>query len=161
MFEKRICATAPWASVAERVSVAAVLLVAAAPPLITTLPVVAWLSTLTVTGAEVCVFPEVSRARAVSTCVPDVAVVVSQVTAYGAAVSSAPRFAPSSRNCTPATARLSVAVAVTLTAVPSTVAPFAGAVTATVGGVVSPVPLPFPTGEPMSAWISVAARARA
>src|SRR5205085_1583273 len=57
---------------------------------------------------------------------------------YGAAVSSAPRFAPSSVNCTPATATLSLPVAVTVT-VPLTVAPAAGAVTDTVGAVVSGV----------------------
>ena len=53
-------------------------------------------------------------------------------------VSSAPRFAPSSLNCTPATLTLSDAVAVTVT-VPETVAPAAGAVIETVGGVVSAV----------------------
>src|SRR4029077_18244367 len=49
---------------------------------------------------------------------------------------SAPRFAPSSRNCTPLTPTLSVAAAVTNN-VPLTVDPAAGAVTDTVGGVVS------------------------
>ena len=44
--------------------------------------------------------------------------------------------APSSRNWTPATPTLSVALALTLT-VPDTVAPAAGAVMATVGAVVS------------------------
>src|SRR5438445_13893084 len=57
--------------------------------------------------------------------------------AYGAAVTSAPRFAPSSLNCTPTTPTLSVALAETVT-VPATVAPSAGAVIETVGGVVSP-----------------------
>ena len=70
MFEKRICATAPCESVADKVSVDAVVLVAAAPPLITTLPVGDWLSTVTLTVDEVCVFPDVSRALAVRTCVP-------------------------------------------------------------------------------------------
>ena len=51
-------------------------------------------------------------------------------------MSSAPRFAPSRRNWTPATPTLSEAVAVTFV-VPETVAPWAGAVTETVGGVVS------------------------
>ena len=51
-------------------------------------------------------------------------------------MSSAPRFAPSSLNCTPATPTLSDAVAETVT-VPPTVAPPAGAVIDTVGGVVS------------------------
>src|SRR2546425_8039902 len=57
---------------------------------------------------------------------------------YRDAVSSGPRLAPSSLNCTPATPTLSLAVADTVT-VPDTVAPAAGAVTATVGGVPSRV----------------------
>src|SRR5688572_3906623 len=52
-------------------------------------------------------------------------------------MSSAPRFAPSSLNWTPATPTLSELVAETRTAVPDTVAPFAGAVMATVGAVTS------------------------
>src|SRR4030095_14075103 len=52
------------------------------------------------------------------------------------AVRSAPRFAPSSLNRTPATRTLSVTLAVTNT-VPLTVVPAAGAVRATVGRVVS------------------------
>ena len=52
-------------------------------------------------------------------------------------MSSAPRAAPSSRNWTPTTPTLSLAVAETVTAEPETVAPFAGAVIDTVGGVVS------------------------
>src|SRR5438128_1534497 len=56
--------------------------------------------------------------------------------AYGAVVSSVPRLAPSSLNCTPTTPTLSEAVAETVT-VPETVAPLAGAVIATVGVVVS------------------------
>src|SRR3989475_11262940 len=56
--------------------------------------------------------------------------------AYGAAVTSAPRFAPSSLSCTPTTPTLSVALAETVT-VPATVTPAAGAVIDTVGGVVS------------------------
>ena len=51
-------------------------------------------------------------------------------------MSSAPRFAPSSLNCTPATPLGSVAVAVTLV-VPRTVAPSVGALIATAGPVVS------------------------
>src|SRR5437899_58308 len=61
---------------------------------------------------------------------------VSQDAEYGEVASSAPRFAPSSLNCTPATPMLSEALAVTLT-VPETVAPPTGAVTETDGGVVS------------------------
>src|SRR5947208_4845987 len=51
-------------------------------------------------------------------------------------VSSAPRFAPSNSNCTPATPTLSEAFAVTVI-VPLIVVPFAGEVMLTVGGVVS------------------------
>src|SRR5882672_8530889 len=54
----------------------------------------------------------------------------------GAVRSSLPAFAPSTRNCTPATPVSSAAVAVRLTA-PMTVAPPAGAVNETVGGVTS------------------------
>ena len=51
-------------------------------------------------------------------------------------VSSAPRLVvPSSLNCTPATPTLSAAVAESVTAVPETVAPLAGVVIETVGGV--------------------------
>ena len=62
-----------------------------------------------------------------------------QVIEYGLAVSSAPRFAPSNRNCTPATETLSLADADTVTLEPDTVTPPAGAVTDTLGGVVSGV----------------------
>src|SRR5256885_6624784 len=58
-------------------------------------------------------------------------------TEYGADVRSAPSAAPSSVNCTPTTATLSPAEAVTLT-VPLTIAPSVGALRTTVGGVVSP-----------------------
>ena len=51
-------------------------------------------------------------------------------------MSSAPRLASFSLNCTPATPTLSDALAVTVV-VPPTVAPDAGAVIATVGGVES------------------------
>src|SRR6187402_3827209 len=71
------------------------------------------LTTLTVTLIDVEVFPAVSRATADNTCEPFVVVVVSQSTLYGATVSSAPSAAPSRRNWTPATAALSVAVALT------------------------------------------------
>src|SRR5207247_2198184 len=80
--------------------------------------------------------PAASRARAVRVCDPLLVVVVSQLTTYGALVSSAPRAAPSRKNWTPATPTLSEAVAVTDTG-PETVAPLAGAVMLTVGGVVS------------------------
>src|SRR5216684_818107 len=99
--------------------------------------------TVTVTGADVVVLPAASRATAVSVCAPLVAAVVSHATEYGAAVSSAPTFEPSSLNCTPTTPTLSLAVAVTVT-VPDTVEPPAGAVSATVGAVVSGGGVPPP-----------------
>src|SRR2546422_10995377 len=73
---------------------------------------------------------------ALSVCVPAVAVLVFQLTEYGAVVSSAPRDAPSSWNLTPATPTLSDASAVTVI-VPVTVAPEAGELRLTVGAVVS------------------------
>src|SRR5882724_8653203 len=94
------------------------------------------LATVTVTAAAVAVLPAASRATAVSVCEPLLAVVVSQETAYGVAVASTPRLAPSRRNWTPATPTVSAALAVTVM-VPLTVAPVAGAVMLTVGGVVS------------------------
>ena len=92
--------------------------------------------TATVTGLDVAVLPRVSRATAVSTCVPLSSPRVSHGIEYGAVVSSAPRFWPPRRNWTPATARLSVALAVTVIG-PETV-PAAGAVIEICGGVVSP-----------------------
>ena len=75
-------------------------------------------------------------------------------------MSSAPRLAPSRVNWTPATPTLSAAVALT-GMVPATLAPAAGELTLTVGGVVSggggPPP---PTGVVMSVVISAADRAR-
>src|SRR6266571_327993 len=94
------------------------------------------LDTVTVTAKEVAWLPAASRAVAASVCEPFAILVVSRATEYGAAVSSAPSTAPSNRNCTPATPTLSEASALTLI-VPDTVAPFAGAVIDTVGGVVS------------------------
>ncbi|HEX2402362.1 MAG TPA: hypothetical protein VHJ79_20615, partial [Mycobacterium sp.] len=91
---------------------------------------------MTDTGLLVVVRPALSRATAVSVCAPLVALVVFQFVEYGAAVTSAPRLTPSSLNCTPATATLSLAVAVTAI-VPLTVAPAPGAVSDTVGAVVS------------------------
>ncbi len=102
------------------------------------------LLTVTVREAAVAVLPAASRATAVSAWLPFVVVVVVQVIEYGLVVSSAPRFAPSRRNCTPVTPTLSDAVAETATA-PLTVAPLAGALRATVGGVVSPLPPPVRT----------------
>src|SRR4029077_3642424 len=94
------------------------------------------LKTVTETVAAAVVLPAASRAIAGSVGRVLLAVVVSQATEYAAVVSSAARFAPSSLNCTPTTPTLSDALAVTVV-VPETVAPPAGAVTLTVGPVVS------------------------
>src|SRR5207248_1845094 len=98
--------------------------------------VVSGFDTVTVTAAEVVLFPAPSRATAASWCAPLPAAAVFHETEYGAAVSSAPRFAPSRRNWTPTTPTLSEAFADTGT-VPDTVALSAGAVTETAGGFVS------------------------
>src|SRR5262245_29487315 len=63
-------------------------------------------------------------------------VVVFHGMVYGAAVTSAPRFWPSRVNWTPATVTLSLALAETVM-VSETVAPEVGAVSETVGGMVS------------------------
>src|SRR5882672_6841923 len=94
------------------------------------------LDTITVTAAEVVRFPAASRATAVRVCWPLLDPVVLTEIAYGAVVSSAPRAVPSEKNCTPATPTLSEALADTVM-VPDTVAPLAGAVRLTAGGVVS------------------------
>src|SRR5258708_9821660 len=88
------------------------------------------------TPADVPTLPARSRATAVSVWLPLATAVVFQVTEYGAFVSSVPRFAPSTVNCTPATPPLSAAHADTVME-PETVAPGAGEVSVTVGGVVS------------------------
>jgi hypothetical protein len=96
------------------------------------------LFTVTVIPLAVAVFPTVSVASAVNVWVVLVADVVSQDTAYPgpAPVTALPRFAPSNWNCTDDTPALSVAFADTVT-LPLTVAPGAGAVIVTTGGVVS------------------------
>src|SRR5439155_1198245 len=94
------------------------------------------LNTVTVTAAEVVRLEAASRATAVGVWEQLLAVVVFQDTEYGAALSSATLFRPSSRNCTPTTPTLSEALAVT-PVVPPTVAPETGEVMLTVGGVVS------------------------
>src|SRR5438034_7876440 len=99
--------------------------------------VVSALFTVAVPAADVVVLPAAPRATAVSVWLPLVTVVVSHVLVYGPAASSVPRLAPSTLNCTPTTPTLSLAVAETVTAVPDTVAPLAGAVIETVGGAVS------------------------
>src|SRR5947209_15935339 len=97
------------------------------------------LSTVTLTAPAGAVFPAASRAMAVKLWEPLATRVVFHEREYGAAVTSAPRFAPSSLNCTPTTPTLSVALAETVT-VPETVEPAAGAVMETVGGVLSVPP---------------------
>src|SRR6185312_15184796 len=86
------------------------------------------LLTVTVTEAAVAVLFAASLATAVNVWSPLVAARVSHGTVYGLAVNSAPRFVPSSMNCTPATPTLSLAFADTTTAAPDTVAPGCGAV---------------------------------
>jgi chorismate mutase len=100
------------------------------------------LLTVTVTFALVALFPAASLAIARTVCEPLLDVVVFQEIEYGAAVSRLPKSAPSSWNCTLATPTLSLAFA-TIDMVPLTVAPSAGAVMDTVGGVVSVVLLTF------------------
>jgi hypothetical protein len=95
------------------------------------------LLTVTVTAALVAEFPAASLATARSVCEPLLTVVVFHEYVYGATVSRLPRFAPSSWHCTLATPTLSEALAETVV-VPDTVAPLVGAVSDTVGGVVSP-----------------------
>src|SRR4030095_11762115 len=92
--------------------------------------------TTTLTGAEVVWFPAASRARAVNVRVPLAVPWVFHAIEYGALVTSLPNGAPSRRNWTPTTPMLSVAVAETVTFVPDTWRPGAGAVSVEVGGVV-------------------------
>src|SRR6266850_5996757 len=93
--------------------------------------------TVTLITSEVVWLPAASRARAANVCAPPDAVDAFHVIEYGAVVSSAPYGAPSNRNWTLSTPTLSEALADTVTAVPDTVAPLAGAVIETTGGVVS------------------------
>src|SRR3954449_5482000 len=94
---------------------------------------VATLLMVTVTEVAVALLFAASLATAVSVWSPLIAARVSHVVVYGLEVSSAPRFVPSSTNCTPATPTLSVAFADTTTAAPDTVVPDCGAVIATAG----------------------------
>ena len=95
------------------------------------------LETVIVTPVLVPRFPLGSWAAAATVWLPFVSVVVSNDVEYGALVTCGPALAPSTRNCTKETGLSgSVAVAVSVI-VPETVAPFAGAVTVTTGGVVS------------------------
>src|SRR5688500_6581523 len=94
------------------------------------------LSTTTATDVAVVWFPAASRATAVRDFGPSPTVVESQDIEYGALVSSGPRLAPLRRNWTPTTPTLSDAFALTIAA-PRSVAPGAGAVMLTAGGVLS------------------------
>src|SRR5207247_438930 len=98
--------------------------------------VVSAFDTVTVTGDEVVRLPAASRAVAVRVCEPLPTVVVFQEIESAVVAYSALFRAPSTRNCTPATPTLSEAEALTVT-VPDTVAPDAGALMLTAGGVVS------------------------
>ena len=94
------------------------------------------LATVTVTVVDSVWLPAASRATAVMVCEPSLTEAVSQGIEYGALVSSAPKLTLSILNCTPTTPTLSEALALNVT-VPDIVAPFAGDVMLTVGGVVS------------------------
>src|SRR5438132_256924 len=109
---------------------------AVSPPALTLDSTGGALSTVTLTAAEVAVLPAASRATAVTLCAPLLVVVVFQEIEYGATVSSTPRSAPSSLNCTPTTPTLSVAFAETVIVL-ATVIPAVGAVIETAGDVVS------------------------
>jgi hypothetical protein len=95
------------------------------------------LLTVTFIDPDVPIFPAASRATAVSAWEPFEAEVVFQVILCGLVVSSAPRLAPSSLNCTPTIPMLSEAFALTATEDPDTVAPDVGAVIETVGEMMS------------------------
>ena len=85
------------------------------------------LDTVTVTESEVHRTPSRSRATALRVWEPLPVLVVSQETAYGDEVSSAPRLAPSSWNWTPTTVIRPTIVTLALTEiVPETVDPDAG-----------------------------------
>src|SRR5262245_16184128 len=94
------------------------------------------LFTFTVTEV-VAVLPPRSRATAVTVCWPSLTAVESQLAEYGWLVSSAPTGEPSTLNCTPASALLSDAFAASETLFPDTVALAPGAVSDTVGAVLS------------------------
>jgi hypothetical protein len=92
--------------------------------------------TVTVIVDEVVLFPAASRATALSVCDPFATPKVFQLIEYGLDVTSDCKLAPSSLNCTPATATSSVALA-EIVVVPEIVTPVAGAVIETAGEVVS------------------------
>ena len=91
---------------------------------------------MTFTAAETVVLFAASRATAVMTCAPFVALLVIHEIEYGALVSSAAMATPSRRNVTPATSTLSDAFACSVK-VPEIVEPSASPTIETVGGMVS------------------------
>src|SRR6266566_1314689 len=93
--------------------------------------------TVTVWPLEVVLFPTVSKATAVIACWPSATEAEFQLMLQGALV-AVPTLFPSTRKLTWSTAVLSLAFALR-TIEPLTVAPSAGAVIETVGGVVSSV----------------------
>src|SRR5205085_2059653 len=94
------------------------------------------LLTVTFTAVDVVTLPAPSRAIAVREWTPFATVPVFHEIEYGLAVPAVPRLTPSSLNCAPGTPTSSDALAEMAT-VSDTVDPAAGALTATVGGVVS------------------------
>src|SRR5947209_1137505 len=83
-------------------------------PYAATRPGTATLLTVTVTDADVVVFPAPSRARAVRTWVPFEAATELHATEYGAVAASAPSRLPSRKNWTPDTDTSSDALALTV-----------------------------------------------
>src|ERR1700741_2545603 len=107
-------------------------------------------STTIDTPAAMRVLPAASRATAAMTCGPLATVALFHVMTYGAVRCSAPRFAPSSVNWTPATPTSSEAGAPNAMT-PVTVAPATGLVTATVGAETS-LPTVTVTEVAATAW---------
>ncbi len=93
--------------------------------------------TVTVTSLPMPTFPAASLACAFRVCVPFAVFVLSQAMLYGSVVSGEPSGAPSRRNWTLVTPTLSEADAETVKALPDTTVPLVGAVSDTVGAVVS------------------------
>src|SRR5438128_2331909 len=89
----------------------------------------------------VAIFPAASRATAERVWEPFDAVVEFKAIAKRVEVSWGPRLLASSLNWPPTTPTLSEALAETVTAVPETVAPLAGALMETTGGVLSAIGL--------------------
>ena len=111
--------------------------------------------------AAVVVLPAASRAVAVRVWEPFATVVVVQLTAKGATVSSAPRSVPSTLKRTPATPTLSAAVAETVRT-SDTVEPAGGLVRVTVGATVSGTGFATVTVRAVDdRWLPAASRARA